>query len=496
MAELKVTRGGAQRVLTFEPGLRLAEVLGSQGLTVLQPCGGRGVCGKCAVMLSGQVSSPSPAEQKAGVRLACQAVLLGDCEAILPESRAMEQIEMGGRKCLTAKDPMPGRYGAAVDIGTTTVVLSLYDLPTGQCLAESGLMNPQAAVAADVMGRIGAALTGQGPQLRDQVIDAIGALLSQACARAEIDEAQVESLVVTGNTTMLYLLAGRNPSALSRAPFQADCLFDETVTLGGRRAYLPPCMHAFVGADITCAVLASGMCRREETSLLCDVGTNGEMALWKDGKLLVTSTAAGPAFEGAGISCGCGSVAGAIDRVWIQDGQAAVHTIGEARAVGLCGSGLIDAVAAGLPLGAIDETGAMEQDAWTLAEGVHLLPGDIRAVQLAKAAIAAGLDTLLATAGIRAQGLEAFYIAGGFGSHLNVRSAAAIGLFPEGAVQKARVVGNGALTGAALLLLDRGNQACARRIAASARHVNLGGNPRFNQLYMDHMLFPETSPGT
>ena len=491
MAELKVIRGGAITALSFEPGQRLSNVLNAHGIHMLKPCGGRGVCGKCAVLPSGQISPPSPAEQKAGARLACQTVLLGDSEVILPESRPMEQIQLGGRGSLAPIAPMPGRYGAAVDIGTTTVVLSLYDLRTGLCLGESGMLNPQAAAAADVMGRIGAALAGEGKRLRDQVTNAIGALLSQACAQAEAEENQVESLVVTGNTTMLYLLTGRDPAALSRAPFQADWLFDETVTLCGRQAYLPPCMHAFVGADITCAVLASGMCDEKGISLLCDVGTNGELALWKDGELLVTSTAAGPAFEGAGISCGCGSVAGAIDRVWVQDGQAAVHTIGEAAAVGVCGSGLIDAVATGLALGEIDETGAMEKDFWSLAEGVRLLPGDIRAVQLAKAAIAAGLETLLESANITVRQLDAFSIAGGFGSHLNVQSAAAIGLFPEDAVKKARAVGNGALTGAALLLLDQGKMDRARQIARSARHVNLGGNPRFNQHYMEQMLFPE-----
>ncbi len=493
MAELKVTRGSVQAVFPFEPGRRLSEVLKAHGTDLLQPCGGRGVCGKCAVMLSGHISSPAPAEQKAGTRLACQAVLTGDAEVILPESRPLQQIEMGGKGRLEPVSPMPGRYGAAADIGTTTVVLGLYDLHTGACLAESGMLNPQSAVAADVMGRIGAAMAGESARLLDQVTGAAGVLLSRACAEAGISSEQVESMVITGNTTMLYLVTGRDPAALSRAPFEADCLFDCTAEFCGRQAYLPPCMHAFVGADITCAVLASGMCGREETALLCDVGTNGELALWQDGKLLVTSTAAGPAFEGAGISCGCGSVAGAVDRVWVENGRLGAHTIGGAPASGVCGSGLIDAVAAALILGEVDETGAMEEDALVLAEGVRLLPGDIRAVQLAKAAIAAGVETLLETAGIQARAVDTFYIAGGFGSHLDVRSAAAIGLFPAVLTRKARVIGNAALTGAAQMLLDRRLQEQARRIAASAVHVNLGGNPRFNQHYMDRMMFEQES---
>ncbi|MBQ7519679.1 MAG: DUF4445 domain-containing protein, partial [Clostridia bacterium] len=259
----------------------------------------------------------------------------------------------------------------------------------------------------------------------------------------------------------------------------------------GRRAYLPACMHAFVGADITCAVLAGRLCEQKGVSLLCDVGTNGELALWKDGVLRVTSTAAGPAFEGAGISCGCGSVRGAVDRVFYRDGQVKAHTIGEERAVGVCGSGLIDGVAAALFLGAVDETGAMDGDFFELAENVRLKPVDIRAVQLAKAAVAAGIDTLLDEAGIRAEDVSAFLIAGGFGSHLDVENAAAIGLFPKALASKAQVLGNAALSGAGRLLLNVNERERAREIVRLAKHVDLGGNPAFNQHYMDRMMFPE-----
>ena len=248
-------------------------------------------------------------------------------------------------------------------------------------------------------------------------------------------------------------------------------------------------MNAFVGADITCAVLASGMCDRNETALLCDVGTNGEIALWKDGALFVSSTAAGPAFEGAGISCGVSSVRGAIDRVWTEHDRVCVHTIGDAPAVGVCGSGLIDAVAAFLDTEQIDETGAMEADALPLAEGIMLTRADVRAVQLAKAAIAAGILTLMETAGVSPDEVSAVYIAGGFGSHLNVDSAARIGLIPPALAKRVKVLGNAALTGAARLLLDRREHDRAREIARRARHVALGGNPRFNERYMDQMFF-------
>ena len=493
MGELRVTRGSESFVLRFQNGERLSDLLAANGISLSSPCGGRGVCGKCAVELEGAVSPMNDAERRAGTRLACQAVLLGDARAVLPRERAMEIIETGDTRAMEAASPMPGRYGVAVDIGTTTLAAALYDMESGACLARAGMLNPQSSVAADVMGRIGAAMA-QGPdRLRGQVTDAVGSLAEQACSAAGVSADDVKSAVVTGNTTMLYLLTGRDPTPLSRAPFAADCLFGETVRLGAMEAYLPPCMHAFVGADITCALLSSRLCGGDGLRLLCDVGTNGETALWDGRELLVTSTAAGPAFEGAGISCGCGSVRGAIDRAWAEDGQLRVRTIGGAKAVGVCGSGLIGAVATALELGAMDETGAMDGP-FRLADGVSLSPKDVRAVQLAKAAIAAGIDTLLESAHVRAEDVGRFCVAGGFGSHMDPAAAAAIGLFPAALAKKCEVLGNASLTGAAMLLTDTRLKDEACRLAGMARHVDLGGNPAFVRHYTDEMFFPETDP--
>lgn len=488
MHTLTIRQGSSVRELTFDGTPVLSELLGTD---IQHPCGGRGVCAKCAVEISGCVSEPNEAEKKAGTRLSCQAVLLGDATVILPDKKIMEQIETSGGTDLTAAAPMDGRLGAAVDIGTTTLALRLYDLKTGECVGDSAMLNPQTSIAADVMGRIGAALNGSLETLQELVLCAIRMLTEQACEKACKPVDEVDSMVVTGNTTMLYLLTGRSPETLSHAPFEADCLFGETTSILGHTCCLPPCMNAFVGADITCALLESGLCERsDEISLLCDIGTNGEIALWKNGKLFVTSTAAGPAFEGAGISCGCSSIRGAIDRVWVEDDQLHIHTIGESDAVGVCGSGLIDAIAASLDLELIDETGAMDDDEIELAPGVALQPKDVRAVQLAKAAIAAGIETLLETAGVRPEDVTTLYIAGGFGNHLNVQSAARIGLIPEKLTSRVKAIGNASLAGAARLLLNRNALCCAQEIAEKSQHVNLGGNPKFNEHYIDQMLFP------
>ncbi|MGN0478270.1 MAG: ASKHA domain-containing protein [Hominenteromicrobium sp.] len=488
MAELVIFQDGSSKTVAFTGEEKLSTLLQRAGAYMPHPCGGRGSCGKCAVTVTGAVSEPNESERRAGVRLSCQVVVTGDASVTLPDSRRDEQIETGTGTQAGTLLPMPGQYGAAVDIGTTTLAVKLFDLKTGVCVGTAAALNPQTAVAADVMGRIGAAMAGSLGLLQTQVTEEIDRLLGECRAQAGI-AADPESLVLTGNTTMLYLLTGRDPACLSHAPFEADTLFGGDAAVLGRHAYLPPCMNAFVGADITCAVLASGMCEKDETALLCDIGTNGEMALWKDGTLYVTSTAAGPAFEGAGISCGCGSVRGAIDRVWLEDGALRVHTLGDADAVGICGSGLIDAVAAALQSERIDETGFMEEDCLPLSGSVALLPRDIRAVQLAKAAIAAGMEVLLETAGISFDDVRTLYIAGGFGSHLNVESAAVIGLLPPELTGRTRIIGNAALSGAVQALLNLKEHEALERIASLSKHVNLGGSPRFNEKYVEQMLF-------
>lgn len=489
MPVLTVIRGAEVRRAEFSGEAPLHVLLAQAGFPVQQPCGGRGVCGKCAVRLSGAVSAPNAQEQAHGARLACQAQILGDAEVILPNERRFLQIETRSGTAIPALHPMAGRLGLAVDIGTTTLAAALCDLKTGSVLASAGLLNPQTQIAADVMGRIGAAMNGGLDTLRRQAEQGVLSLLQQTCREAGRAETEVDALVLTGNTTMLYLLTGRDPACLSRAPFAADTLFGVQTELFGRSAYLPPCMNAFVGADITCAVLVSGMCRTGETALLCDAGTNGELALWHNGTLYVTSTAAGPAFEGAGISCGCGSTAGAIDRVWTENGEIRIHTIADAPPCGLCGSGLIDAVAVFLAREDISITGAAPAEGLALCPSVQLLRGDIRAVQAAKAAIAAGIGLLLRSAGIGPENIGMFYLAGGFGSHLDLRSAAAIGLFPEALVPCAHVIGNAALSGAELLLLDRTQREAAQALAAQARHVSLAGHPDFNDVYVENMLF-------
>ena len=491
MPKVMILSKNTKKQIEVPAGTLLHDALSLAGEEIFRPCGGRGVCGKCAVRASGVLSPKTPSEEHLsdGMRLACTTKILGDAVIALGEQAAMA-IETSHSFRISRLSPMGQGFGAAVDIGTTTVILHLFDLSDGRCVGEAAQANPQGVIAADVMGRIGA-FPAEGERMRVLITDCVSSLLSECCEKAAVPSSSVSVFVLTGNTTMLYLLTGRDPACLGRAPFRADTLFDTETEFLGRRAYLPPCMDAFVGADITCAVLASGMCEKDETSLLCDLGTNGEIALWKNGTLSVTSTAAGPAFEGAGISSGCRSIPGAVDRVTPENGILSAHTIGELPPVGVCGSGLIDAIAAGLELELIDETGAADDDLLLCAKGgnVSLIGRDIRAVQLAKAAVAAGIRALLHASGTDFSEIGTLYLAGGFGSHLPIISSVRIGLLPAELADKVTVLGNAALAGTEELLLDSSLLTRAREIASHSRSVPLGGDPYFNEEYIEQMFF-------
>ena len=450
----------------------LIDVLQARGVAFAHPCGGRGVCLKCVVEAQGAVSAPNAIEQKSGVRLSCQLRLLGDCEVTLRT--------IAGASGRDEEQPAKGEFLLAADVGTTTLEIKLFDAVTHELKRHAAVPNPQAAFSADVIGRVTAALSGKGKTMREQLGDALLSMLD--------DGMVFDGAVITGNTVMLTILTGRSVEPFATVPFVPEHLFGQTEYALGFRAYLPPCTSAFTGADLTCAILKSGMTERPDAALLCDIGTNGEIALWHREKLYVTSTAVGPAFEGAGISRGMGGGPGAIDKVWAAQGILDARVIGGGRAEGICGSGLIDAVAAMLSLRWIDAYGTMDGPILPVADGVTLTQKDIRQVQLAKAAVAAGIELLMETANVETADIQTLYIAGGFGSHLDPRSAAAIGLIPAALAPRVKVLGNAALDGAALLL-DEKRRRDAEHIARIAQPVQLSGNPRFADQFIKHMNF-------
>ena len=504
-----------QKRITFTPPMRLSELLEREGISHPHPCGGRGTCGKCAVRIEGALSPLTAAELKAGTRLSCQTTLLGDATLTVSEGTKMQiegtdngdtPVKSDRQRRHAPLNPNDGdaptvssstddkdapirsdrqRRHAAVDIGTTTVVVQVYD-DVGRLCGSAAELNPQSSVAADVMGRINAALNGKAELLQQQILETLKRLLHEAAGE---HYEHLKKMVITGNTTMLYLLTGRNPESLATAPFEADHLFDGETEILGIPTLLPPCISAFVGADITCALLASGICEGHETALLCDIGTNGELALWHNGTLTVTSTAAGPVFEGAGIVKGMLGQSGAIESVTFENGKLVCRTIDGLPARGICGSGLIDAVAAGLEAELIDDTGFLEEDPLPLMDGICLYGQDVRSLQLAKSAVASGIGALLHYADLAPKDIARCVIAGGFGKHLNLKSASRIGILPGTLAENADVIGNAALAGAAMLLLHPEIREQARSLAQKAKHIELGGDPTFNELYIENMMF-------
>ncbi len=464
----------------------------SDALNIPLDCGGKGRCGKCKVYVSGQLSPLTQAETSlltqeeiaAGCRLACQAEVEGDYvvhkthkddDMVVQTGFGTDFGSTASAFDSSARSADSDHIGAAIDIGTTTLAAYWYDLSTGQLIDQRSAANPQRSFGADVISRIERAMAGDLEQLSDVLRRGLEPLLPDKWAR----------LVLTGNTTMLYTLCGHDPEPLSHAPFIAD----HTYGYEKDGVILPPCLSAYVGADLSTAALAAGLWKAgqlavDKPTLLLDAGTNGEILLAANGHLYGCATACGPAFEGSQISCGLPSVPGAICHV---TPDFSVETIAGRPPKGYCGSGILDITAALLDSEMLDETGFLEEwpeEASTLPE---LTQKDIREIQLAKSAIAAGCDALMHAAGVTE--LDTIYLAGGFGSQLNVESARRIGLIPP--ARHTIAIGNGAGHGAALLLLTPALLDDLLSMKDQFELVELANDPYFSEAFMRHMYFPE-----
>ena len=425
-----------------------------------------------------------------------------------------------------AEDTTPALYGTALDIGTTTVAAYLYDLSSGELLNVRSMMNPQRKFGADVISRIAYAKKSQqaADEMRKIIAEGINDLIKQLADEAGIDQGDIYAAVFSGNTTMLHFLAGFDASGIAVSPFipvtcravhMSAAELGITVNDNGYCLILP-CVSAYIGADTVSAVIASGMHDSSGISLLVDIGTNGEIVLGGRDGLMACSTAAGPAFEGANIRFGMGGVTGAVDSFTLPGFKYTV--IGGTAAKGICGSGTVDAIAALLDAGAIDETGALAENSgaaglpyeirsrFTETDGMKsfvLVPAqetvgdepititqkDIREIQNAKAAVAAGIETLISTAGISYGDIEKVYLAGGFGSTIHIQSAARIGLLPRQLADRVEAIGNASGSGASECLLSRKVQVIAEEIAGRIRYIELSASRIFTEKYVENMLF-------
>ncbi len=506
------------------PGQTLLEAAQFAGVGLASVCGGVGTCEECRVRLaSGKLTPPTLVEEavltktelSAGVRLACQAEPLSDIKLdIPPESlTAAQRLQLDGEEAHLLPKPTvhsQGAHGLAVDIGTTKLAAYLVDLGTGVTVARSGAMNPQIAYGEDVISRI--AYTGREPggarTLQKILIETLNGLLAGMCTEAHIPPASVLDAVLVGNTAMHHLFAGLPVEQLGHAPFSpasTEPLAIPAAELGlhlgpGANVYLPPVIAGYVGADHVSMLLATEAWKSSDNVVALDIGTNTEISLVANGNVTCCSCASGPAFEGAHIHEGMRAAPGAIERARWSEGKILWQTIDDQPPVGICGSGILDVVAALLDGGLVKPTGALKTGS---SSGYTLVPAeqtglgraltvtrkDINEIQLAKSAIRAAVEILLQEAGLRSGDLDAFIVAGAFGTYLDLRSAIRTGMFPALPQGKFHQVGNAAGVGAKQMLVSTDKRLEAEQLAKQIGYAELTSRPAFTSLFMEHLSF-------
>lgn len=528
------------------------------------PCQGRGTCGKCKVRLLEAVEEPmsrreeallSEQERAAGFRLACflrgeetvaaifeeagqedmQILLTGqqadftlaplveqgplDTEGLGAAAQDLVGIAFDGT-VLDKRPAQDGLYAGVVDIGTTTIAVSLVDLLAGQVLTSKSQLNPQRAFGDDVMTRISAVQADPKnlAAMQEEVLTVIRSLGRDLCLEAGLDPSQMYAFMVAGNAVMNHLLLGVSPVSIGLSPYELG--FQKTQVksfqelgldsvFGAGRLVTLPNISAFVGGDLTAGLLATNLRAEAATSLLLDIGTNGEMLLKHEGQVYSTSCAAGPALEGMNISCGMQAQSGAIEEAQMKGSRLRCVKIKHKPALGLCGSGLLAVVREFLRTGLITSRGNIVKASQVPADLAHfLVPGeralwvekrrnirltqrDVRQLQLAKGAILSGVQCLLRAAGVSAGDVEKVYIAGQFGRHLEEGSLLGVGLLPQDFQGKVAYVGNTSLSGSVMALLDRKLYRAMDQLTQDVRHVELSFLDDYDRVFAYASLFPK-----
>ena len=549
-----------ERKLNVLKGTLLMDALRQAGIEISSPCNGQGLCGKCKVRIKDAARDQdehqdhlTQDELASGMRLACKVVATQNMRVTLIEDYSLDaRILEGGliRNSRAApaatirnheegpwlhyrkEEPTPlvgwregfSPKGIAVDMGTTTLVMTLMDLRSGRELATASALNPQTRFGHDVMTRIQMASTEEGlTQLATLVSNGLNELVAKTCQIAGAQPHEIVDGVIGGNTTMLQIAACIDPSPLGVLPFTIGIECGRTyksqvfrLNVNPRaRIYVPPVVHAFVGSDMSAGLLSIDFFNQAAPLLFIDIGTNGEMALITDGQCVVTSTAAGPAFEGMGISHGMRASTGAIEMVWTNDEHLATRTIGNIPAKGICGSGIMDTMACLVRMGAVDSGGRLKNlriesleaglltdrfeildrvAAIRLADDVYFTQKDIRAFQLAKSALRTGIDLLLDAADVQAHQLKKIVIAGAFGHHLRQKSLRQTGIIPCAFRGAIKFAGNTCRTGCALMLTDAANREFIQTRMKNVLHLSIAERPNFQSLFLRNTSFDTLCP--
>ena len=491
----KITILPSNKTIFVEQGETLLNTLAQNGCTISAPCGGQGVCGKCKVQI---ISNDEEFENNnLQTVCACKTRIETDMTVFLfkQEGKGLDLFQE-----ITLEGERDG-FGIALDIGTTTLAACLIDLRNGQTLEKISCLNPQTVFGADVLSRIKACQDGKLPLLQKAILNKTESIIKELSMGRPIQE-----LVVSANTTMLHLFLGVNPESIGVAPFspvftETQYCFGRQLGLSATKVRLLPSVSGYIGSDITAGLVACSIDQTPNSVLFIDVRTNGEIVFSYQGQLYGASTAAGPALEGACIECGLGGVEGAIDKVYMSNDELLFTTIGNVEAKGICGSGLIDLISILLKEDLIDENGTwndesdstlfnkLKDEKLYLTDSVYISQKDIRQFQLAKAAIMAGIETILYESKVEIEKIETLYIAGGLGYYLNVENAVNVGLLPMSLLSKIKLVGNTSLQGAILCMMKQEYQEKIENVSRRAKIIELSCSKYFRDAYIDNISF-------
>ena len=483
-----------EKTIETEAGTTLLKALTDHGIFLDAPCGGEGKCKKCVVILEGKEV------------LACRIKAEQDMEISLPESAREKVVQTAATSDVSFEPLRPG-YQLAFDIGTTTVVGYLLDKEDGRVLCTEGILNPQTSFGADVISRIKEAMNGSLKQLTSSIRKALTQITLKLCDKTGIQPEEISTVCVVGNPCMQQLFMGLDPSNLATIPFapvltQTKIVKAETFLPILKKAdfLVVPDISGYVGADTLACVMSTQLYKSDDIILMLDIGTNGEMVLGSKERMAACSTAAGPALEGADIRFGMRAKDGAIDHVLAENNLLSCHVMGEGKAEGLCGSGLIDAVAKSLVTGHINEFGRIQDTEEKeggrfipLKDDVFLTQEDIRKVQLAKGAIAAGIKLMAEHLGISFEEISHVYLAGAFGSYIDPVSACEIGLIPEELLQKTTAIGNAAGAGSCRMAKNHQEFLQCQEVRDRIEFLELASLAEFQYEFVEQMNFPDFS---
>lgn len=481
------------RSAVVDEGTTVLAAAAAAGIEIYSPCGGKGSCGKCLVNIAGEETR------------ACRFHVHSDIEVSVPEHRDVFLTDSQRSVFETDKS---SRLAAAFDIGTTSIAGYLMDGQTGATLATASALNPQSSHGADLITRIQYALDGHLDELSSSVWNCMSDLILRMASDSSKDTSEIDTVAIAGNTAMIHLLLRKDPKPLTVPPYMPLSVKEERSPISGRlpsseeaELRILPSIAGFVGADTSGCLLSAGFDSIIKPTLLIDIGTNGEMALSDGKRCVVCSAAAGPAFEGARITCGMRGAQGAISHVRSSPDGFEFEVIGGGPAKGLCGSGLLDTAAVMLREELIDPSGRMQidgspcwfrkddVDACKLTGDVFITQTDIRQLQLAKGAVRAGIELLCTHMGLVPEDIGTVLLAGAFGTYLDPSSACEIGLIPPCLESRIISVGNAAGDGARMCALDlREFERCAG-IAASAEFLELASSSGFQETFVESMLF-------